>query len=357
MAGTERLISVDSHFRVTQDLFRDAVPSRYWGEFDSAVRRGDSAKATAMQQRGGVPLSMASYLHEAAKHPGYSDPAKRLQAMDEDGVEVEILFSDLSAFRIFTRMLDGWRDAARVFNDISSSFAETDPKRLLLAYQVPLLDVDHAVKEVTRLAGDHAARTVHLPTKPSSLGLPDYHDERYDPLWSTLSEMDMPVCLHLGVEDEWWDIARRDPTPQMGVFTSQPALRLAEELGLLLLSGLLERFPKLHFVFVEPGLGWVPWYLDTLDGMLTHGYEFPALKEKPSFYFHRQVSLTFMDERRGVERRHEIGVDNIMWSTDFPHPACTWPNSREVVDRLMDGVPEDEAYAMVFGNAARIFRL
>jgi hypothetical protein len=83
-------------------------------------------------------------------------------------------------------------------------------------------------------------------------------------------------------------------------------------------------------------------------------YSFPGITELPSFYFHRQIYLTFMDDKRGVGMRHEIGVDNNMWSTDFPHPASSWPNSRAIVDSLMEGVPDDEAYQMVYGNAARV---
>jgi predicted TIM-barrel fold metal-dependent hydrolase len=355
MPGIERLISVDSHYRVTVDQLKTAVPSRYRDAIDAANRRVEAPKLAAMQRRGSKPLGLGSYLHEAAEHPGYSDPVARLQAMDADGVDVEILFSDLSAFRIVATMLDGWRETARAFADLSADFADADPTRLFVAYQIPLRDMDLAVAELERLVNHHQARAVHLPTKPSALGLPDYHDERYDPLWARLQELGMPVCIHLGVEDELWEIAARDPTPQLGVFTSQPAMRMSEQIGMVLLSGLFERFPGLHFVFVEPGLGWVPFYLDTLDQMVTHGYEFPALKDRPSTYLHRNVFLTFMDERRGVEMRHDIGVDNIMWSTDFPHPACTWPNSRQVVDDLMRGVPDNEAYRLVYGNAARVF--
>ncbi|KPM52182.1 hypothetical protein CcI49_19725 [Frankia sp. CcI49] len=350
-------MSVDSHFRVTVDQLKEAAPARFRDEIAAADRLVEAPKMAAMQRRGTPPLGLGSYLHEAARHPGYSDPAARLAAMDEDGVDVEILFSDLSAFRIFGKMLDGWKEAARAFADLGAAFASADPSRLLVAYQLPLRDIDVAVAELERLVTEHQARTVHLPTKPGSVGLPEYHDPRYDPLWARLQELDMPVCVHLGVEDEYWEIAARDPTPQMGVFTSQPALRMSDALGMLLLSGLFERFPRLKFVFVEPGLSWVPFYLDTLDYMTKHGYEFPALKEKPSEYFRRNVFLTFMDEQRGVNMRHDIGIDNIMWSTDFPHPACTWPNSRKVVADLMSDVPADEAYKLVYGNAKRVFHL
>ena len=355
MVGTQTLFSADSHFSVSPAQVKAKMPAKYRDAYDAAARAVEVPKVAAMHARGGAALDLSSFQHEAAKHPGYGDPVERLRAMDLDGVQHELLFSDLSAFRVFHRVTDGWREAARAFNDCAAEFASADPKRLLVAYQLPLIDIDHAVSEVHRLVSDHHARALQLALKPSALGLPDYFHERYDPLWSTVCEIGLPICLHLGPDDEMWDIARRDPTPQMGIYTSQAAMRLSEQMGFLLLTGLLERFPKLTFIFVEPGLGWVPHYIGRLDNMASKGaYSFPAITELPSFYFHRQIYLTFMDDKRGVGMRHEIGVENIMWSTDFPHPACTWPNSRAIVDTLMEGVPADEAYQMVYGNAARV---
>jgi hypothetical protein len=134
MSGTDRLISVDSHYRATVDQLKEAVPSRYRDAIDAANRLVEAPKLAAMQKRGTPPLGIGSYLHEAARHPGYSDPGARLQAMDEDGVDVEILFSDLSAFRIVANMFDGWRETSFAFTDISTDFAATDPSRLFVAY-------------------------------------------------------------------------------------------------------------------------------------------------------------------------------------------------------------------------------
>ena len=123
MSGTERLISVDSHYRVTVDQLKEAVPSRSRDAIDAANRRVEAPKLAAMQMRGTKPLGLGSYLHEAARHPGYSDPVARLEAMDQDGVDVEILFSDLSAFRIIANMLDGWQETSGAFTDPSAEFA------------------------------------------------------------------------------------------------------------------------------------------------------------------------------------------------------------------------------------------
>jgi predicted TIM-barrel fold metal-dependent hydrolase len=113
----------------------------------------------------------------------------------------------------------------------------------------------------------------------------------------------------------------------------------------------------LKVVLVEPSLGWVPFYLDLLDSMAAGPYDFPALEEKPSAYFHRQMYLTFVDDPRGLEARYDIGVERIMWSTDFPHPATSWPNSHAVVQKNFAGIPEDERNLIVAGNAARLYGL
>jgi predicted TIM-barrel fold metal-dependent hydrolase len=86
-------------------------------------------------------------------------------------------------------------------------------------------------------------------------------------------------------------------------------------------------------------------------------YDFPGLDDKPSSYFHRQMYLTFVSDQRGLEHRQELGVDRIMWSTDFPHPATTWPNSQSIVEKDFAGIPETERDLMVAGNASRLYGL
>ena len=139
---------------------------------------------------------------------------------------------------------------------------------------------------------------MHIPTFPAEVGLPEYHDERYDPLWAEISDADLAISQHLGLVASLWELFRRDPTPQKAIFTSQPCLRLAETIGFWILPGVLARFPKLKVVLVEPSLGWVPFYLDLLDSMAAGPYDFPALDDKPSTYFHRQMYLTFVDDPR-----------------------------------------------------------
>ncbi|MCU1466977.1 MAG: amidohydrolase 2 [Actinomycetia bacterium] len=350
---TTRLISVDSHVRIEPERIKANMPTKFQGAWDEAVAIEHEQH---VQELGGVDpkIFAAGFSHEAMTHPGYSDGAERLKAMDRDGVDAEILYSEVSAFRHYPLMREGWREASEGFNRVMSDFASADPKRLVPAYQVPLIDIDYAVKQVAALAAE-GARAVHIPTFPAEVGLPEYHDERYDPLWAAISDADLSISQHLGLVSSLFELLQRDPTPQKAIFTSQPALRLAETIAFWILPGVLARFPKLKIVLVEPSLGWVPFYLDSLDSMAAGPYDFPALDDKPSAYFHRQMYLTFVDDARGLEHRHELGVERIMWSTDFPHPATSWPNSLAVVEKNFSGIPDEERDLIVAGNAARLY--
>ena len=199
------------------------------------------------------------------------------------------------------------------------------------------------------------ARCVPLPPFPSELGLPDYGDRRYDPLWAALGETGITVMNHLDRRASLWDVFRRDPTPQKGIFTGLPAFAIAETLEWYILTGILERHPKLRVVFVEPGLFWLPGFIRYLDSRMHHHYEFPGVKELPSTYFKRQMAVTFVHEPEGVEQRHAIGIDNVLWSTDFPHPVCNWPNAGAKIQKQFAGVPEAEVHAITWQNGARMY--
>jgi predicted TIM-barrel fold metal-dependent hydrolase len=348
---TSRLISADSHVAVNLDEIRKRIPGSLQEAFNDAV----AAQARKDEElRGGRSLSFDL---AAMRDPGYHDPVARLAAMDRDGVEAEVLYSEVSAFRQFGLVKGDWKPISRAFTDHLSDFASHDPKRLVVSYQVPVIDIPYAVAEVERLAG-LGARSVHLPNFPSEIGLPDYHDPVYDRLWSVLQETGISISHHLGNRHWLYDILRRDPTPQAGIFTSMPSLALSEVVAWWIMTGTLERFPGLKVVFVEPHLYWIPGFLGQLDQKATKGrYEFPGLNMKPSEYFRRNMAATFMDDEVGLQLRHLVGIENILWSTDFPHPATTWPNSREIVDKQFAGIPDDERELITCGNAARIYNL
>jgi len=125
---------------------------------------------------------------------------------------------------------------------------------------------------------------------PAEVGLPEYHDERYAPVWAAISETGMAISQHLGLVGSLWELLRRDPTPQKGIFTSQPPLRLAETIAFWITSGRSSRGSRTsRSSWSSRAWVGVPFYLDTLDSMAAGPYDFPAIDDKPSAYFHRQM--------------------------------------------------------------------
>ena len=216
--------------------------------------------------------------------------------MDADGVEVSSSYCEVSSFRYLYLIKHGWKEATRAFNSALREFASVDPDRLIVSYQIPIHDIDAAVDEV-RWAASVGCKSLQLPVFPAELGLPDYWEQRYAPLWAAIQETNLPICCHIGMNTQLDDLARRDPTPQKGIFVPMVPLSSAEAMGMWIMGGVFERFPRLKVVFVEPGLGWVSWWLYIVDDLMTRqGYEFPAISKLPSHYFRQNVYLTFIDE-------------------------------------------------------------
>ncbi|GAA4987244.1 amidohydrolase family protein [Yinghuangia aomiensis] len=355
MTGTTRhpVISCDSHVHVQpQDLRARLTP-------DAARAYDDALAAAAAERRyllAGVDVSGLRMEHRAADRSGAWEPKARLADMDADGIDTEILFPEVSDFVDFHTLGSFEHQARDAYNACLRDFTATAPDRLIAAWQVGIHDVGHAVSDVRRLAAA-GARLVQIPLHPREIGAPDYWDPRYEPLWTALEETRLPLAQHTATKASTLAAFRRDPTPQFGLTLAQVPFTLSENLAGWILGGVLERHPGLRIVVCEPLVGWLPSFLDLLDDMCGQGYTFPALREAPSAYFRRQVYVTFINEPRAVAVRHEIGLDHLLWSSDYPHPASTWPDSPHVLRSQMVTVPRAEQEALFGGNSARLFNL
>ncbi len=373
MSAAERLVSSDDHVDLAHEDVKQRLATKYHAAYDQALQEFGAGMAKTMsaeanglwRKQQGLPpgevadmSSLAGRKHPAAGRAGHTDPHARLEDLDADGIDASVMYCEVSAFRYLYLLKEGNREATRAFNQTMSDFASVDPKRMIVSFQIPIHDIDGAIREVKWVA-EQGGKSLQLPVFPAELGLPDYWDERYDPLWRAIEEVDLPVCLHIGLNTQLESLAQRDPTPQKGIFVGAVALSTAEPLGMFIMGGVFERFPKLKVVFVEPGLGWVSWWLYIVDDLRTRqGYDFPAIRELPSHYFHRNVFLTFIDEPDAYRQAQErLGVDNIMWSSDYPHPVSSWPRSQQVVDAMFDGIPAEDREKIVSGNATRVWNL
>jgi predicted TIM-barrel fold metal-dependent hydrolase len=357
-SAQQRLISVDSHVQFTSEWVKQRLPQRLHTLWDEGTRK---FAAEEDRLRGGFKLSMEDMIDmEAASDPGHFEPHGKLKAMDRDGVEAEVIFPEVGGSKICTPRImgDDWQACLSGYNQGMADFASVDPDRLLTAYQILPFDIAHSVKEVQRFAAA-GAHCVQLPPFLHEYGLPDVHDRRYDPLWAAISEAGLVVLNHLDLNTGFYSTFHRDPTPQKGIALGMPPIYLAETISWWILSGTLERFPRLNVIFVEPSLGWLPWLFETiLDGRMHQHYEFPGVRLLPSEYFKRQMGATFMYEPWGLKTAYQyFGPDVLFWSTDFPHPATSWPNSRQKVEEQFrnSGIPEADKQKIICTNGLKKF--
>ncbi len=293
---------------------------------------------------------------------GEWDPIARLADMDLDGIHTEILYIDPTGGSMLYRLdPEAGRAVIGAVNSAALDFARIDPDRLVAVHLLPLHGIETspegAIAEVHRLAGE-GARALQIPLYPEDQGLPKFYDPVYDPLWAAIAEARMPVSLHV-CPPKGRGLGA-DPTPARGIFQVMPPILMSQPMTELILSGVFQRHPELRVVLVESGLGWIPYLLERLD--LSHRKgdwkaQGMPIDNLPSDYWYRNMAATFEEDLTAMSMRDKLGVENLLWATDYPHPDQTFPHSQRVIEEHFAGMPESEKLLMIRDNAKRIYRL
>jgi len=302
--------------------------------------------------------------YEAARPSGW-DPAERIKDQDIDGVEAEVLYTTLG-MRLFSLDDAGLQRACfGAYNDWLAEFCSYNPKRLVGNALVSLEDIGEGVKELERCARIGLRGAMIWGSAPEDR---PYSSRIYDPFWQAASELEMPLSLHVITGRGRESRLEVDPKTGNVVSLAGPTRlemyanvihEIQRSITSLIVSGVLERFPRLKLVSAENDVGWLPHYMYRLD----HAWEkYSALTPeplplKPSDYMRRQLWATFQDDPVGPGTYKFFGTSNYMWASDFPHTDSTWPNSRKVIEKDFAGVPEDVTRKIVFENAAKLYRL
>jgi predicted TIM-barrel fold metal-dependent hydrolase len=293
----------------------------------------------------------------AGAHRGGWDPAQRVKDMDQDGVGGDVLYTTLG-FRMFWIKEAGFQRACfQVYNDWLAEFCSHSPARLKGLALISLYDPKQAAADLADCAKKGLAGAIVWASPPEDL---PFYAESYDPFWAAAQELSMPLSLHEFAGFRWvdWDSSAKKRTIAAGINSHE----VEGTFSTLIMSGVLERFPGLKVVSAELNCGWLPYFLRRLDerfearGARVHGSAFPTkLTLKPSEYFHRQLYATFIDDAFGVAHRHDIGVENLLWSSDFPHSATFWPHSREKIAKDFQLVDDDDKQKILCRNTAKLY--
>jgi len=365
-----RIVSADSHVNPPKDLWVRNVPQKFK---DRAPRvestdMGDFWIVDA-QISGAIGLdSSAGRKPEEFKphglsykdmRPGAYDPKARLEDMDLDGVDAEVLYfggpvtqyADDPELRMYV---------VRTYNDWMLELSNASPDRLIGLAHVPLVDLAEGMRELERIA-KLGLRGFHVDPFPDERGGKPLWDEAYEPFWSLVEETGLPMSFHIvGPRKANVREVFMNPTPGVKeTFIAIAPISICEVVSTLTFTGILERHPKLHYVLVECGIGWIPYFLERMDQTFNKHrfWTKSVITEKPSVYWYRQGHATFIQDLAGIAERHRAGLRNIMWSTDYPHSDSTWPKSREALAEHFKDVPDGERALIAGGNCAALYHL
>jgi len=372
------IIDVDTHVTETADLWVDRLPARFRDdgprvEQDERGRdwwmiggkRSVKIGLTATAGVGDMKEPPSGY---SDVHPGAFDADARLKYMDEMGIWAMVLYPNVGGFgaQEFLRLGDPELMLAcvRAYNDWQTEWASADARRLLPITSTPFWDIDAAVTEVQRCA-TMGHRGILFTGDPQSFGQPVLGDAHWDPLWSVAVECDLPVSFHIGSGNMEGGLSREKMKTygRMATFAELSVnmfMNNGSQLCDLLMSGVLARFPEIKFVSVESGIGWVPFVLEAMDYQFKGNRvreERPDLELLPSEYFARNVYACYWFEQTAPRHLIEaVGVDNILFETDFPHPTSLYGDDvHNCIRTGLESCSDEIRKKILWDNAKKLY--
>jgi predicted TIM-barrel fold metal-dependent hydrolase len=294
--------------------------------------------------------------------PGSYEPKARLADLDADGLWAQVLYPSvtLAGARAYGKDRELQLACVRAYNDWIAEFCEGSDGRLIAQAVLPTTGVDDAVEEYERaLSLGH--RGAIISAFPNGTLDPEPDDDRF---WDLAEGAAFPVAVHIGSFLRWSPPSMNDPKSLAFLATAGASKAGAYTIPVvcdLVFSGIFERYTELNVLLVEANIGWIPTVAEQLDDMFLRYRWFTGAAElmstMPSRVMHRNFWATFIVDTVGVEQRHRMNVDHLMWSTDYPHTASDWPNSRLSIERNFRGVAADDVKKMLHTNAKELYRL
>jgi predicted TIM-barrel fold metal-dependent hydrolase len=283
-------------------------------------------------------------------------PETQIEAMDAEGIDVTVSYPTLGLYSMAVddMELEFALAVSQAYNNWLYDYCAVNRNRMLAAAMVPPHDVELAVGEARRAVKEMGFRAVFL--RPNPVHGRNWYEPYYEPLWSALEEMDVALGFHEGIGSI---------LPQVGDrFGDNAFLRHVAchsmEMMLAVMSmcggGVLERHPKLRVAFLEANCGWAPWIMERMDDHyeIQFGVTPEELPEEPSEYFKRQCVVSAESDERFVKQVIDyMGDDNIVYSTDWPHPDSKYPHAVESF--LENEISDASKRKILWDNCARLY--
>lgn len=365
------LISADGHAGPPAELYRDYLEERFRPQFDQHQAELSALRAMA-QQNTEFRDKWEAKTGDGGLLAAYDSDARN-ERLDGEGVAVEVLFPDadvLGTGRVSASPFGSGLGSpvgvdaelvmagARAHNRWLADFCAKQPDRRIGVAVVPITcGVDEAVDEIEAVH-DLGLGGVMIPTR--WMDAPGYHMPCYEPVWTTLERLGLVLHTHSGAGPADYDIG----PGFIAIYATEAYWWAARPLWVLLWSGVFERHPGLKYVVAENGAWWLPDILTKMDEKYLGGHNTEKLGNvfrenlsmKPSEYVDRNCFLAASTPgAEDIGRRHEVGIGNLLWGNDFPHPEGTFPYTRERVRQRFKDVPRAEAERILGLNAAELY--
>jgi uncharacterized protein len=378
-----KVIDVDTHLSEPYTLWTARAPAN-WKERVPQVKAIDDKRQWVIDGKTVMgPVSAVSVVRpdgDKARgieffrwsleevHAGSYSVKPRIEFMDSEGIYAQILYPNLLGFggqRAATFDPELRLVCTQIYNDAMAEFQQESGGRLYGMALMPWWDVELAVKETER-CHKMGIKGINTNSSPQDHGIPDLGQSYWNPLWEICSDLRMPINFHIGNSTESMDFfgkacwSSQSDDRKLALGSTMLFLHNAQVFANIIYSGILERYPKLNFVSVESGVGWMPFLLEALDYELDEAAprSKSLLSMKPSEYFRRQIYACFWFEQRGFRMALDaMGVDNIMFETDFPHPTCLYPNALDHVASTLEGLSFEDKRKLLSANAARVYSI
>lgn len=302
------------------------------------------------------------------QHPSSWDPNERVKVMDAFGIQASTTYPYLGLTSPTVYKSIPGADASvqlrivEAYNDWILSWAQQQPGRFIPLAVVPYWDVPAAVAEIERCA-EIGIKGLVMSGKPQNHGYPLLGDRHWDPVWSAAQDAGFSISFHSaggGTMTHMTDQRRElmGYNALLAYVTSIEFFENAIAAGDLLMSGVLQRFPRLHFAIVESGCGWVPFLLEALD---EHYKKYrpwrdrPEMRpdELPSDLFNRQVFVNIWFEQLA----DKVPIDNVMFETDYPHPTCLLGDEIGQAMTRLEKLNAPDREKILWQNALKCFNL
>ena len=376
------IIDTDTHIAEPADLWTARVPSKWKDQVPYVQEHsGPSGRPRLGWFLGGKYIGIApSGVMVSWKYPPPAAPPTfedaipaaydihaRVKLMDEMGIWGQVLYPNVGSGRRLMQMEDEELsyECVKIYNDWVAEWTSPYKERFRAPAAMPLWDVDRTIKEMHRVK-DLGYTSLLWLAGPHQLGLPPISDEHWDRVYAAAQELDMPLNLHGGSGR----IAAGGPMmfPRAGrqgnfcLSSMSLLIGAAQSIVEWCYTGTFERFPDLKVGQIESGIGYIPSILEGMDWQWIENF---VWKERPgdhlpSELFHRNMMCCFWFEKVGPSKLvEEIGEDNILFETDFPHPTSVFPESRvrQQYTECFGDQPERVRRKILFENAARFYKM